>query len=152
MTPAYDNGAKAYGAFLASKRLLVTAKGPQIDLSEVHGQLYPFQRQLVQWAVHKGRTALFCDTGLGKTLIQLEWARQIGERTLIVAPLMVAQQTVAEGAIIPCAWARLSRARGRDSPLQNGGRLPVVTEGPRIDRNKRTSFCACSRIPRDEPS
>jgi DNA modification methylase len=43
-----------------------------------------------------GRSAIFLDTGLGKTFIQLEWARLMGERTLIIAPLSVARQTVRE--------------------------------------------------------
>lgn len=58
--------------------------------------LFPFQRDIVTWAVRKGRCAIFLDTGLGKTFIQLEWARLIGQATLIVAPLSVARQTVRE--------------------------------------------------------
>jgi DNA modification methylase len=86
-----------YATFLASKRLTVEMHGPKIDPGAVHPLLFPFQRDLVTWAVRKGRAALCADTGLGKTLMQLEWARLIGaERTLIVAPLSVARQTVRE--------------------------------------------------------
>ena len=85
-----------YQAFLDAKQPIAHQYGPEITLESISGVLFPFQRQLVQWAVQKGRVALFCDTGLGKTLMQLEWARQIGKRTLIIAPLMVAQQTVIE--------------------------------------------------------
>lgn len=85
-----------YGAFLDTKRLAVTVHGPQVEPSAVHPLLFPFQRDLVRWSVRKGRAALFADTGLGKTLMQIEWARLIGERTLIVAPLSVARQTVRE--------------------------------------------------------
>jgi superfamily II DNA or RNA helicase len=56
----------------------------------------PFQRDLERWAVAKGRAAIWADTGLGKTLMQLEWARALGQPTLIVAPLSVARQTVRE--------------------------------------------------------
>ena len=85
-----------YEAFLESKRLLVGTKGPSVEAGEVNPILFPFQRDLVTWAVRKGRAALFADTGLGKTYMQLEWARLIGERTLIVAPLSVARQTTRE--------------------------------------------------------
>lgn len=86
-----------YASFLDSKRLKVHAVGPTID-GEPHPMLFPFQRDLVRWAVRKGRAALFADTGLGKTFMQLEWARLIGERALIVAPLSVARQTIREAA------------------------------------------------------
>ena len=45
---------------------------------DVNPILFPFQRDLVRWAVRKGRAALFADTGLGKTFMQIEWARLIG--------------------------------------------------------------------------
>lgn len=86
-----------YDAFLASKRRIVQSVGPT-DPGEVHPILFPFQRDLVRWAVRKGRAALFADTGLGKTFMQLEWARLTGERTLILAPLSVARQTAREAA------------------------------------------------------
>lgn len=86
-----------YADFLATKRLTVAQHGPTIDPGAVHPMLFPFQRDLVTWAVRKGRAALFADTGLGKTLMQIEWARLIGaDRTLILAPLSVARQTIRE--------------------------------------------------------
>jgi hypothetical protein len=85
-----------YQTFLETKALLVPSVGLQIVDDEIHESLFPFQRALVIWAVGKGRAALFADTGLGKTRMQLEWARLIGERTLILAPLAVAQQTIRE--------------------------------------------------------
>jgi DNA or RNA helicases of superfamily II len=60
-----------------------------------------FQKDIVMWACRRGRAAVFADTGLGKTLMQLSWARLVAEKTglpvLILAPLCVAQQTVEEG-------------------------------------------------------
>ncbi len=85
-----------YAGLLERKRLLVSAVGRTVEASEIHPTLFPFQQDLVRWAVRKGRAAMFADTGLGKTFMQLEWARLIGERTLIVAPLSVARQTVRE--------------------------------------------------------
>ena len=58
--------------------------------------LFEWQRDIVKWAVKKGRCAIFLDTGLGKTFIQLEWARLLSQNTLIVAPLSVARQTTRE--------------------------------------------------------
>jgi len=86
-----------YAAFLAAKRTIAPALGPHVEPGDLHPMLFPFQRDLVRWAIRKGRAALFADTGLGKTFMQIEWARLIGaERTLIVAPLSVARQTVKE--------------------------------------------------------
>jgi DNA modification methylase len=62
----------------------------------VHPKLFDWQQQIVLWALRKGRAAVFLDTGLGKTFIQLEWARLLGFQTLIIAPLSVARQTVRE--------------------------------------------------------
>jgi DNA modification methylase len=86
-----------YGEFLAGKRRIAPTLGRGIAAGDIHPVLFPFQRDLVRWSVRKGRAALFADTGLGKTLMQLEWARLLGERTLIVAPLSVARQTARIG-------------------------------------------------------
>jgi DNA modification methylase/superfamily II DNA or RNA helicase len=67
------------------------------DDAEINPILFPFQRDLVKWALRKGRCALFCDTGLGKTFMQLEWVKIISKQCLVVAPLSVARQTIREG-------------------------------------------------------
>lgn len=88
-----------YQQFLKSKR-------PE---SSLHGFepvwlpdfLFDFQKVLVEWAVRKGRAALFEDCGLGKTPQQLVWAenvvRKTNGRVLILTPLAVGPQTVREG-------------------------------------------------------
>lgn len=86
----------AYADYLGQKRLMVRAHGPDVPLGAIHPILFPFQRDLTRWALRKGTAAIFADTGLGKTFMQVEWARLLGHRTLIVAPLSVARQTVAE--------------------------------------------------------
>lgn len=64
--------------------------------------LFDFQEDLVRWALRRGRAAIFADTGLGKTRMQLAWARAVcrkagkGAKVLILAPLAVAGQTAAE--------------------------------------------------------
>lgn len=89
-----------YADFLASKRRTAPESGVVIDADQLGDHLKPFQRQLVAWAVRRGRAALFAATGLGKTRMQLEWARQACRATnreaLILAPLAVAEQTIRE--------------------------------------------------------
>lgn len=83
-----------YAEFLASKAPVVEVAG--IEPGPVNELLFPFQRDIVTWALRKGRAAIFADCGLGKSFMQIEWARQVG-RVLIVAPLAVGAQTMAEG-------------------------------------------------------
>lgn len=85
-----------YKNFLKDKLKVKQPTGIIINRNNIHPMLFDFQKDIVQWACRKGRAAIFLDTGLGKTFIQLEWARLIGEPTLIVAPLSVARQTVRE--------------------------------------------------------
>ncbi len=89
-----------YSTFLERKTYRAPSSGHDVDDSAIHPRLFPFQRDLVRWALRKGRSALWADTGLGKTGMQLEWARLTGQRTLILAPLAVAQQTIREGALL----------------------------------------------------
>lgn len=88
---------QGYDGFLDGKRLVAHIAGKTITEGDVNSILFPFQCDIVRWACTKGRAAVFVDTGLGKTFIQLEWARLMGKRTLIVAPLSVARQTTREG-------------------------------------------------------
>mgnify|MGYP001013412383 CR=1 FL=1 len=63
--------------------------------------LFDHQKALVNWALRRGRCAIFADTGLGKSRMQLAWAdavhRETGHEVLILAPLAVAAPTVREG-------------------------------------------------------
>ncbi|MDZ7809225.1 MAG: SNF2-related protein [Arhodomonas sp.] len=74
--------------------------------------LFPFQRPIVKWALRRGRAAIFADTGLGKTAMQVAWAdnvaRHTGGRVLIAAPLSVAHQTARAAAEwgVEIAYAR----------------------------------------------
>lgn len=60
--------------------------------------LHEWQAYIVRWAVRTQRAAIWADTGLGKTMMQIEWARISGATSLIVAPLAVCHQTVREAA------------------------------------------------------
>ncbi len=57
-------------------------------------KLFPFQADITRWALKRGKACIFADTGMGKTMMQLEWARNIPGDVLIAAPLAVARQTI----------------------------------------------------------
>lgn len=84
-----------YSQFLNGKRFTDPDTG--IDPGAVGDKLFPFQGDIVRWALRRGRAAIFADCGMGKTPMQLDWARQVPGRVLIVAPLAVSSQTVREG-------------------------------------------------------
>lgn len=91
-----------YEHFIAHKSSqAVNSDSILLSVDALNPLLYPFQRDIVRWALAKGRAAVFSDCGTGKTPMQLEWAEQVyknmGGSILILAPLAVASQTVAEG-------------------------------------------------------
>lgn len=100
---SYNSGdilMKSYIDFLNRKHVMNIDKGIFTE-KNINSTLYPFQKAIVRWALRKGRAAIWADCGLGKTPMQLEWARIVNENTmkpvLILAPLAVAQQTIREG-------------------------------------------------------
>lgn len=102
-----------YYKFLESKKQIVDSFGFDVTESQINPTLFPFQRDIVKWAIWKGRAAIFADCGLGKTFMQLEWARLVHEHTgkpvLIVAPLAVSGQTINEAKKLdmPVEYCRL---------------------------------------------
>lgn len=97
-TPTQTATLDEYALLLKKKTAVVIPVGIEIDPSSVNAIMFPFQRDIVRWALRKGRCAIWADTGLGKTFMQVEWARHIDGDVLIVAPLAVVQQTVNEAA------------------------------------------------------
>ena len=89
---------KSYEEFVESKIRRVSESGFKSD--SFTAPLFDWQKLIVQWALRKGRAALFEDCGLGKTIQQIEWADQVQRKTgglvLILCPLSVAQQTQQE--------------------------------------------------------
>jgi len=89
-----------YLEFLKTKRIVIPATGIAVPDSEINPRLFDFQKDIVCWALERGRAAIFADCGLGKTPMQLEWANHIHQHTggnvLILAPLAVAKQTARE--------------------------------------------------------
>ena len=89
-----------YQDFLKSKVKTLESTGFEIEQSELNNNLFDFQKFIVQKALKKGKYAIFADCGLGKTLMQLEWANKVSKHTnkpvLILAPLAVSGQTINE--------------------------------------------------------
>ena len=85
--------------FLKTKTHIINPAG--FICESVSERLFQFQRDIVTWALKKGKAAIFAGTGLGKTIMQVEWAYRVHEHTggnvLIVAPLAVSKQTIREG-------------------------------------------------------
>lgn len=85
-----------YAKFLADKAMYDEPTGMEKP-PKISDKLFDFQGDIVRWSLRRGRSAIFADCGLGKTPMQLEWARHIPGDVLILAPLAVAGQTVREG-------------------------------------------------------
>ena len=86
-----------YMEFLQEKKLTDPDTGHVVEASAINPMLYDFQNDIVRWALRRGRSAIFADCGMGKTPMQLEWARHVPGPVLILAPLAVSAQTVREG-------------------------------------------------------
>lgn len=88
----------SYAEFLDRKRPKDDMHG--FEPTFMPSDLFDFQRDLVTWSVRKGRAAIFADCGMGKTAMQLAWAKNVADHTdgtvLVLAPLAVASQTVRE--------------------------------------------------------
>lgn len=89
---------REYAAFLAAKAQANTGSG--FDPHDLPEHLFPFQRELVEWAVRQGRAAIFADCGMGKTPMELAWAQSVHEHTgkpvLLLTPLAVGFQIITE--------------------------------------------------------
>ncbi len=86
-----------YRRFLRTKEWRVPLAGLDA-VPSLNAALFDWQAAIVRWALRRGRACIFADCGLGKTLMQLEWARCVPGRVIVLTPLAVAQQTVAEAA------------------------------------------------------
>lgn len=89
-----------YQDFLSSKLAKVVPSG--FTPSSLPDFLFDYQSHIVNIALVKGRFAIFANTGLGKTAMQLAWANAVYQHTkrpvLILAPLAVAKQTASDEA------------------------------------------------------
>lgn len=89
-----------YEEFLRGKERAAGACGFEWPRERMNPRMFEWQKDIVFWALKKGRAALFEDCGNGKTIQQLEFCRAVCEHTglptLIVAPLTVGEQTKRE--------------------------------------------------------
>ncbi|MGH2956682.1 MAG: helicase, partial [Solirubrobacterales bacterium] len=120
----------SYADFLGSKAIVDEPSG--FDVEVTNEGLFDWQREVVRWSLGRGRAAVFADTGLGKTRIQLEWAERVarhtGGRVLILAPLAVSAQTRREGQAIGIE-AAIVREAG-----DCGGAAIEITNYERLER------------------
>jgi len=89
-----------YIEFLQTKQKTHVLSGFEVDETDLNTNLFPFQKFIVKRALKAGKYAIFADCGLGKTLMQLEWAYRVSKKTkkrvIILAPLVVVEQTKRE--------------------------------------------------------
>lgn len=127
-----------YASFIERKSQMGGDHG--FSPSFVPDVMFDFQKSLLEWSVRKGRSAIFADCGLGKTLVQLAWAENIARKTngrvLILTPLAVSHQTVLEASKFGIEAARCG-----------DGKLPeckiVVTNYERLHHFSPSDFEGC---------
>lgn len=128
-----------YGEYIRAKLSRVPPTGISSGFSIPRG-LFPHQAALVSWAIKRGRAAIFADTGLGKSRMQLVWAHEVRRHTrrpvLILAPLAVAQQTVGEAVELG-----IEAKQCRDMADTQGAGI-VVTNYDRLHRFDPAAFGA----------
>ncbi len=128
-----------YAEFIASKQQL----SGQFGFAPIFmpDQLKDFQKYLVEWALRKGRAAMFADCGLGKTYMQLVWAQNVVQKTnkpvLVLTPMSVSPQTVLEGD----KWG-IDTQRSRDGKYGSSARI-VVTNYERLHYFDANDFAGC---------
>jgi hypothetical protein len=92
MTLSYDD-------YVANK--IIEAKPVGFEVGALNPQLFPYQADIVRWALRRGRAALFEYPGLGKSIQEWEFARHVCAHTdmptILFAPLSVAEQMAMEG-------------------------------------------------------
>jgi len=130
---------KAYRTFIRGKRIEFAATGFDIDKDAVNPLLFPWQQDIVRWALRRGRAALFEDCGMGKTAQQLEWASQVCQRTngsvLLLTPISVAPQTIREATKFKIA-----------TPIKHVRNTAECIEGINVTNYERLHLFDCSRF------
>lgn len=86
-----------YERFLQDKENSMVSSGFTVDRARLNKSAFEFQKDIITWALEKGKAAILTGCGTGKTLMQCEWARNVCDHTggnvLIIAPLSVVEQT-----------------------------------------------------------
>jgi superfamily II DNA or RNA helicase len=127
-----------YATFLSAKSPVDAPSGLR-EVPPLPAGLKPFQAALTGWALRRGRAALFEGTGLGKTIQQLAWANAVVDHeqapTLVLTPLAVAEQTVAEARKFGIPGVAYAADRHGESPI-------TVTNYERFDKFRIEDFAA----------
>lgn len=128
-----------YQDFLAAKVQLDSRMGFEVEAAAVNQMLKPHQRDIVRWSVAGGRRAIFAAFGLGKSFMQLEALRLIGQREggrqLIIAPLGVRQEFKADAVKLGIAIAFVRRTEELSGPGLYITNYESVRDG-RLDVNE----------------
>lgn len=130
-----------YASFLKAKTALAVPTGFEPIGRVLSRPLFDFQSDVVNWSVRRGRAALFEDCGLGKTAQQLAWCNEVMakvDRALILAPLAVADQTVAEGKTIGVPLTRVTEQSECEAP---GIYITNYAKLHRFDASKFGAVC-----------
>jgi hypothetical protein len=110
-----------YARFIDGKHATAPPTGFDVAEDDLPDSLFDWQKAVVRWALRKGRSALFLDTGLGKTRQALAWADAVAKfadgPVLILTPLAVGPQFVTEADKAGIDGAELWRA-GSDARIQ----------------------------------
>ena len=89
-----------YQEFLKTKELKTIKAGFDVSEEWLSEKLFDFQRDIVRWALKKGKAAILTGCGTGKSFMLLEWAlsvhKKTGGKVLILSPLSVVKQTAEE--------------------------------------------------------
>lgn len=89
-----------YEDFIARKRTMIRPMGFEVPKNKLNPMLFDWQKDIVHWALRRGRAAIFAECGLGKTILQLEWAnhvwRHVDAPVVIHCPVGVRHQTKRE--------------------------------------------------------
>ncbi|WP_246638806.1 helicase-related protein [Rhizobium binae] len=126
-----------YAELLARKSVDAPTRGLS-NIPSLHGDMFPYQRDVTSFLLSVGGGAAFLDTGLGKSFVSLEWARIVAEHTnkpvLMLAPLAVAPQHVREAKKFGYNEARVVRDQSEVGPGIN------VTNYAKIDAFDASAF------------
>ncbi|QDK02815.1 DNA helicase [Gordonia phage Squiddly] len=121
----------SYQQFLAAKAKSASRNDLHVPAGDLNPSLHEWQARIVAWAIEVGRAAIWADTGLGKTRMQLEWAWQhtihSDRPALVIAPLAVCEQTVREAHTMGITDARYVRDQSEIQPginVTNYERVP----------------------------
>lgn len=132
-----DDRLAAYRQAIAAKRVAFTGAGLD-HVPELNPAMFPHQAAVTEFALRTGRSAMFLDTGLGKSLCGLDWGRVIVEHTnrpvLMLAPLAVSGQHQREAEKFGID------AKAIRDPDQIGGARVYITNYERLDRFDPDAF------------